>query len=182
MKDASLLAKDFKSGQLPAGPRGEQGPRGDSGATGATGPAGPTFSFALQDDGTTVTLPPSGANNVVSRTITIPRAGRLIVNFSGRFSIGGSPSAGHAAQAFCYAATLPGPVQRSSIQPSSQATYRPPSQSTAAQITLTFGYDVPAAGDYTLEIACSSDQLVGAPGNVALDFGAYDMTGVLTGS
>ncbi len=181
MKDASLLAKDFKSGQLPAGPRGEQGPRGDSGATGATGPAGPTFSFALRDDGTTVPVSPFGTN-VVSRTITIPRAGRLIVNFSGRFSIAslGVPlSDGDAAQAFCFAATPPGPVQRSSIQPSSQATYRPGFNSTAAQITLTFGYDVPAPGDYTLEIACSSDQLVGVPD---LDFGAYDMTGVLTGS
>ena len=181
MKDASLLAKDFKSGQLPAGPRGEQGPRGDSGATGATGPAGPTFSFALRDDGTTVPVSPFGTN-VVSRTITIPRAGRLNVNFSGRFSIAslGVPlSDGDAAQAFCFAATPPGPVQRSSIQPSSQATYRPPSQSTAAQITLTFGYLVPAAGDYTFEVTCSNFSLVGTPD---LDFGAYDMTGVLTGS
>ena len=172
MKDASLLAKDFKSGQLPAGPRGE------TGATGATGPAGPTFSFALRDDGTTVPVSPFGTN-VVSRTITIPRAGKLIVNFSGRFSIGGAPSAGDAAQAFCFAATPPGPVQRSSIQPSSQATYRPGFNSTAAQITLTFGYDVPAAGDYTFEITCNNFSLINTPD---LDFGAYDMTGVLTGS
>ncbi|MFM9054710.1 MAG: hypothetical protein ACKOQ5_07695, partial [Solirubrobacterales bacterium] len=49
VKDASLLARDFRAGQLPAGPRGEQGPRGETGATGATGPAGPTFSFAVQN-------------------------------------------------------------------------------------------------------------------------------------
>ena len=36
VKDGSLLARDFKAGQLPAG---KQGP---AGATGATGPAGPT--------------------------------------------------------------------------------------------------------------------------------------------
>ena len=38
VKDRSLLAKDFKSGQLP---RGEQGPRGPAGAAGPAGPAGP---------------------------------------------------------------------------------------------------------------------------------------------
>jgi Collagen triple helix repeat (20 copies) len=48
VKDGSLLAKDFGTGQLPAGaqgPAGAAGPRGETGATGATGPegdAGPT--------------------------------------------------------------------------------------------------------------------------------------------
>lgn len=43
VKDASLLAKDFKSGQLPMGapgaigPRGPQGPKGDRGLQGAPG-------------------------------------------------------------------------------------------------------------------------------------------------
>lgn len=34
VRDASLLAKDFKAGQLPAGAKGEQGPRGPSDAVG----------------------------------------------------------------------------------------------------------------------------------------------------
>ena len=38
VKNRSLLAVDFKAGQLPRGP---QGPRGATGATGATGPPGP---------------------------------------------------------------------------------------------------------------------------------------------
>jgi hypothetical protein len=38
VRDSSLLAKDFKAGQLPAGP---QGPQGETGATGLQGPAGP---------------------------------------------------------------------------------------------------------------------------------------------
>jgi hypothetical protein len=38
----SLLAKDFKRGQLPAGPRGEQGPRGPQGERGLPGSAGAT--------------------------------------------------------------------------------------------------------------------------------------------
>jgi hypothetical protein len=48
VKDGTLLAKDFRAGQLPGangtgavGPRGEQGPTGARGETGAAGPAGP---------------------------------------------------------------------------------------------------------------------------------------------
>jgi Collagen triple helix repeat (20 copies) len=50
VKDGSLLAADFKPGQLPAGPKGEpgdsgpagpKGDKGDTGAQGLTGNAGP---------------------------------------------------------------------------------------------------------------------------------------------
>jgi hypothetical protein len=43
VKDRTLLGKDFKAGQLPAGPRGPvgaRGPKGDTGAPGATGDQG----------------------------------------------------------------------------------------------------------------------------------------------
>jgi hypothetical protein len=45
VKDGSLLKKDFKSGELPAGaagPSGATGPTGPAGATGPSGPTGPT--------------------------------------------------------------------------------------------------------------------------------------------
>ena len=45
VKNRSLLAKDFKRGQLPrgaTGPQGAQGPAGPKGDPGAAGPAGPT--------------------------------------------------------------------------------------------------------------------------------------------
>jgi hypothetical protein len=45
VKDFSLLAKDFKTGQLPAGAQGAQGPQGPQGARGPGGPAGPTSTF-----------------------------------------------------------------------------------------------------------------------------------------
>jgi hypothetical protein len=47
VKDSSLLTRDFRAGQLPAGARGAEGPPGPAGAAGlagaagATGPAGP---------------------------------------------------------------------------------------------------------------------------------------------
>jgi hypothetical protein len=40
VKDGSLLTKDFKAGQLPAGPKGDTGDKGDPGAQGPTGAAG----------------------------------------------------------------------------------------------------------------------------------------------
>jgi hypothetical protein len=42
VKDRSLLAKDFKRGQLRAGATGATGPKGDTGPTGPTGPRGET--------------------------------------------------------------------------------------------------------------------------------------------
>jgi len=41
VKNRSLLALDFKAGQLPAGPPGAAGPAGPAGAAGPAGPAGP---------------------------------------------------------------------------------------------------------------------------------------------
>jgi hypothetical protein len=72
VKDRSLTAKDFKSGQLPAGekgatgatgPQGPQGPAGANGAPGATGdqgPAGPVDSLSVRltrNSGTTLAIP-----------------------------------------------------------------------------------------------------------------------------
>jgi hypothetical protein len=42
VKDGSLLVKDFKAGQLPAGARGDAGPAGPAGPTGPAGPKGDT--------------------------------------------------------------------------------------------------------------------------------------------
>jgi hypothetical protein len=42
VKDRTLLAKDFKSGQLPRGAAGPAGPSGASGPAGPAGPGGPT--------------------------------------------------------------------------------------------------------------------------------------------
>jgi hypothetical protein len=46
VKDHSLLAHDFKVGQIPRGPAGPTGPAGPAGATGPAGPAGPAGSGA----------------------------------------------------------------------------------------------------------------------------------------
>jgi hypothetical protein len=56
VRNGSLLAKDFKAGQLPAGatgatgPQGPQGPKGDTGAAGATGAQGPKGDTGAQGE------------------------------------------------------------------------------------------------------------------------------------
>jgi hypothetical protein len=44
VKDFSLLARDFKRGQIPAGPAGPAGAEGPAGPQGPAGPAGPSGS------------------------------------------------------------------------------------------------------------------------------------------
>ncbi|MEA2223620.1 MAG: hypothetical protein QOH83_1996, partial [Solirubrobacteraceae bacterium] len=46
VKDRSLLSKDFKRGQLPAGKKGAAGPAGAPGTPGTPGPAGPAGAAA----------------------------------------------------------------------------------------------------------------------------------------
>ncbi len=68
VKQGSLLAKDFKAGQLPKGPKGDPGTpgaKGDPGTPGGTGPAGTARAYALVNaNGTLNSLVPS--HNVVS--------------------------------------------------------------------------------------------------------------------
>ena len=66
VKDGSLLASDFRAGQLPAGPKGEpgpQGPRGDSGAPGLSGyqiVVGPPTTVAPGASGVALATCPAG--------------------------------------------------------------------------------------------------------------------------
>ncbi len=63
VKNSSLLARDFKAGQLPAGPRGAQGIPGPVGAIGPHGPKGDTG-----DTGPQGSTGAAGATNVVVRS------------------------------------------------------------------------------------------------------------------
>lgn len=47
VKDRSLLAKDFKKGQLPSGPQGATGPQGPQGPQGVEGPRGPSHAYRV---------------------------------------------------------------------------------------------------------------------------------------
>jgi hypothetical protein len=84
VKDYSLLAKDFRKGQLPRGEdgatgatgptgppgaEGPQGPAGARGATGATGAIGPTFGVGWVNEGTS-SYSACGVHDVASDVIS----------------------------------------------------------------------------------------------------------------
>jgi hypothetical protein len=80
VKNFSLLNRDFKRGEVPAGPAGPPGPGGPAGPAGAAGPVGPAGSanvrWALvKADGTV--LQQSGGVTVQSHTL-----GNYIVDFN----------------------------------------------------------------------------------------------------
>jgi hypothetical protein len=95
VKDRSLLARDFKAGQIPRGPAGPAGPAGAQGPAGPAGPAGGSASarWAL--------IRPDGGIAAQSGGITLaakPSAGTYILSFGSQVS--GRPiiaSAGYAA-------------------------------------------------------------------------------------
>jgi len=80
VQNGSLLKVDFKSGQVPVGPRGPVGPPGPPGAPGARGPTGPAGSSA-----TSAWALVSGGGGVVASsagvTVQHPSTGNYFVVF-----------------------------------------------------------------------------------------------------
>ncbi len=84
VKDGSLLARDFKAGQLPSGAPGAPGPQGAAGTQGPRGlqgPAGPTvtasassFNFALKLTATQTDVV------VLPKPLVMPFAGSVYIN------------------------------------------------------------------------------------------------------
>ena len=83
VKDRSLLARDFKTGELPAGPAGPAGPKGDTGPQGSkgdTGAPGTARAFAH------ILVAPGGATVDATRSegigqASVARAGVGVVCF-----------------------------------------------------------------------------------------------------
>ena len=67
IKNRSLLAVDFKAGQLPRGAQGAPGTPGANGAPGAQGPPGPTVGVA----DTTGNVPPAVPGSFLVRTLNV---------------------------------------------------------------------------------------------------------------
>lgn len=83
VKDGALLRRDFRAGQIPAGPQGPQGPQGDTGRQGEAGLQGPPGPTAA--DGSFVspfrTLPAwSTYDDVASLTLTMTAESRIVVS------------------------------------------------------------------------------------------------------
>ena len=79
--------------------------------------------------------------------------------------------------AFCQARVAPANVAISQLTPTSLV--EPGLTPIDGLLSLAFSYTVPAAGNYTLSVRCSRDQL-GSTATIGLD--RYDLSGVLAGS
>jgi hypothetical protein len=74
VKNGTLMAADFKAGQIPAGPKGDpgaQGPKGDAGAQGPKGDPGEQGAQGIQGQPGA----PAGANAVMRRSFHLISAG-----------------------------------------------------------------------------------------------------------
>lgn len=92
VRNGTLLSKDFKSGQLPAGaagskgatgPKGETGLKGESGAKGDPGAAGPTGPLVSQKDaalGPSTTFVNEAQQQINGVSITAPSTGTLLIS------------------------------------------------------------------------------------------------------
>lgn len=157
VKDRSLLATDFRTGQLP---RGATGAAGTAGATGATGPAGPTFAF------TETRSPGTGISgdyvSVVDQSFTVPRAGRIAFTFSGMFvQTAGTPTV------FCLTKGTDDVVAAPTTFSGQLA------NNERAQIPIV-GNFAAAAGVNRIKIECST------PGGTSVTIGGWQLNGVLT--
>jgi hypothetical protein len=85
IKNRSLLAVDFKAGQLPQGPKGDPGAPGAPGAPGQQGPPGPGAQWATVNSGGTIVRQSGGITAARIQTggyvVTFPEVvtGRLIL-------------------------------------------------------------------------------------------------------
>jgi hypothetical protein len=81
VKDRSLLAKDFKSGQIPRGPAGAAGAAGPAGPAGPTGPAGAAKAYARVLSGGDVDDP--RARGITDAGVSKPAAGVYCIDIEG---------------------------------------------------------------------------------------------------
>jgi hypothetical protein len=100
VRDRSLLARDFRAGELPAGARGEPGPAGpagpagqagETGAAGATGPRGPSDAFFDSTDGSQ-DLGPNPGTLVAS--LSVPAGSYVITGRANAVNTGAAASTG----------------------------------------------------------------------------------------
>jgi hypothetical protein len=102
VKNHSLLARDFKAGQLPRGPAGPPGPAGPAGAAGPSGAASikwalvrPDGGIAAQSGGITLAAKPSAGTYILRIGSTV--TGKAVIasaGYAGDSSGGRETSAG----------------------------------------------------------------------------------------
>jgi hypothetical protein len=86
--NGSLVAADFKAGQLPAGPAGPTGPAGPAGATGAAGAAGNNSLVGFANITAAGAVRSFGGQGTTGVTVAKIGTGTYDVTFAGTFPAG----------------------------------------------------------------------------------------------
>ena len=162
VRNDSLLAEDFKAGQLP---RGEQGIQGERGEPGATGPAGPTASASASNDPSpNITLTPVNTLFTVLDTaapgpegsgpMTVTVVSRVVAQASITVYKGTGQWAA-ASDAECLLQAVPVGGSAVDMSQFSQVTM-PPSVSNGAVVAniSISGSRLAAPGEYTFRVRC----------------------------
>jgi len=175
VKNGSLLKGDFKSGQLPSGPRGSQGTPGPQGGQGDQGAPGPTASsFASHDPAdfaigngveTQVITLTDGTNGRSGGLLSVGFNARVVVSASLLISTNGSTES----LVNCRAKIAPSGGAYTTISKDSRATVFNP-----VQVPITAAADV-GPGTYNVQAACSY-----ILGNGQVNFNEGDLTAVAT--
>jgi hypothetical protein len=152
VKNRSLVAKDFKAGQLPKGAKGDQGPKGDTGAPGAPGaPGTPGVKGDTGERGPSDGITGGANNTLISSSpeaaLPLP-AGSFIVNVTG--TANNTSVTGGSVTCDLFAPGAESPSARNVLWLGSSS-----SDARTATMALTGGMSLSSAGAATVECTAS---------------------------
>lgn len=151
VKDGSLLAADFRVGQLPTGPKGDRGNTGAKGDRGDVGPRGPSSGFAFHKASDLIPADP-GATSKVLGTLSLP-AGKFVL--SAEAILGTNSNAGFVDCVLTQAATT---IDQSQFYlPAGGGASTPSDES----VVLSGGIDLPGGGNVNLTCQRANAQING---------------------
>jgi hypothetical protein len=107
VKNGSLLAQDFKAGQLPGGPAGPLGPTGPQGLQGLQGPSNGPAGGVLAGSYPTPTFE-TGVNGLVPIAVVLVGSGGNVASEVHRAPITGVPTVEHSSGRGSYRFDFPG--------------------------------------------------------------------------
>ncbi len=153
VKNHSLKAVDFKSGQLP------KGEKGDTGATGLQGPAGPALTGGASDGSGTVG--PVGSNFLTSLAEGVETTGQLVLPFEGRITVNGFADVSDSAEAISrtrcnlFISNGTGPTNGLTAFSANAFGDTPATNNYNVAIPVS-GFVVKSAGTYNLGVGCEA--------------------------
>lgn len=171
VKDRSLLAKDFKKGQLPRGETGKAGPQGPQ------GPAGPALTGGAQDNSGTIG-PISG--NMTDLVEAAETTGQLVLPFKGLITANGfadvDTSEAKASRTRCNLFISDGTGPNNGLTPFSPNAFgdTPATNNYHIAIPLS-GHVVKPAGTYNIAVKC---EVIGGGGPTVSHTASFTYTAV----